>query len=450
MLAAPDEREITRAKYVRNTLETYGRYRPRDAAACGSRPNRGGPVHAINTGDTAWMLASSALVLFMTPGLALFYGGMVRAKNVLSTIMYSVICMGVVTVLWGLVGYTLAFGSDIGGVIGGLDFLGMQHVYGTVSHWAPTVPHAVFLAYQCMFAIIAPALISGAFAERMKFGSWIALIAAWSLLVYAPLAHWVWGGGWLQSLGVIDFAGETVIHLSSAGAALACVIVIGKRIGHGAEEYHPHSLPMTLLGAGILWFGWFGFNGGSALTSGHLAAQAFLNTHFAAAAGMLSWLVLEAWRFGKPTSLGAASGAVAGLVGITPAAGFVGPGAAMIIGVVVGGACFFGVQLKGRFGLDDALDVLGIHGVGGVLGLLLTGLLATVAVNSLGANGLLHGNPRLLLVEAIGIVVAAGYSFVVTFVVLKILDATIGLRVSGDEEAAGLDVTEHAEAGYVL
>lgn len=405
---------------------------------------------AVNTGDTAWMLASAALVLFMTPGLALFYGGMGRAKNVLSTIMYSVICMGIVSVLWGLLGYTLAFGSDIGGVIGGFDFVGMQNIYGTVSELAPTVPHPIFLAYQAMFAIIAPALITGAFAERMKFGAWVALVSAWSLLVYSPLAHWVWGGGWLQQLGVIDFAGETVIHLSSAGAALACVIVIGKRLGHGAEDYHPHNLPMTLLGAGILWFGWFGFNGGSALASGHLATQAFLNTHFAAATGMLAWLLLEKWRFGKSTSLGAASGAVGGLVGITPAAGFVGPLSAMVIGLVVGGACFYGVQLKGKFGLDDALDVLGIHGVGGVFGMLLTGLLATVAVNSAGANGLLHGNPKLLLVEALGIVVAVGYSFIVTFIVLKVIDATMGLRVTPEAEAVGLDISEHAEKGYVF
>jgi ammonium transporter, Amt family len=405
---------------------------------------------AVNSGDTAWMLAASALVLFMTPGLALFYGGMGRSKNVLSTIMYSVISMGVVSLLWGLVGYTLAFGRDIGGVIGGFDFLGMQHVYGTTSQWAPTVPQPVFAAYQCMFAIIAPALITGAFAERMKFGAWVALAAVWSLLVYAPLAHWVWGGGWLQHLGVIDFAGETVIHLSSAGAALACVLAIGKRTGHGAEVYHPHNLPMTLLGAGILWFGWFGFNGGSALSSGHLAADAFLNTHFAAAAGMLSWLVFEAVRFGKPTSLGAASGAVAGLVGITPAAGFVGPISAMVIGIVVGGACFFGVQLKSRLGLDDALDVLGIHGGGGVFGMLLTGVFASLAINSAGANGLLQGNPKLLLAEMLGIVVALGYSFVITFGALKLIDATIGLRVTPEEEAAGLDVTEHAETAYIL
>jgi Amt family ammonium transporter len=411
-------------------------------------------VPKIDPGDTAWLLTSAALVLFMTPGLALFYGGMVRAKNVLSTIMYSVICMGVVSVVWGLVGYSLAFGPDINGIIGNLNFAGMAHVYGTVSQWAQSVPHPVFVAYQLMFAIIAPALISGAFAERMKFGPWVILIAVWSLLVYSPLAHWVWGGGFLQKLGVIDFAGETVIHLTSAAAALACVLVIGKRKGHGAEEYHPHNLPMTLLGAGILWFGWFGFNAGAAIAtnpaSSQVAAQAFLNTHFAAACGMLGWLVLEAWRFGKPTSLGAASGAVAGLVGITPAAGFVGPLAAMVIGLVVGGACFFGVQLKGKLGLDDALDVLGVHGVGGICGMILTGVFANAALNPAGANGLLHGNPRLLLVEIVGILVAIAWSFTITFVTLKVLDATVGLRATPEDEAGGLDVSEHAEKGYIF
>ena len=406
-------------------------------------------MHAVNNGDTSWLLVSSALVLFMTPGLALFYGGMVRAKNVLSTIMYSFICMGVVTILWVLLGYTLAFGHDIGGVIGGLDFAAMRNVYGQVSSYAPTVPAAVFVAYQCMFAIIAPALVSGAFAERMKFSAWLALVAVWTLLVYSPMAHWVWGGGWLQHLGVIDFAGETVIHLTSAGAALACVLVIGKRIGHGAEEYHPHNLPMTLMGAGILWFGWFGFNAGSALSSGQLAATAFLNTHLAAAAGMISWLLFENWRLGKPTTLGAASGAVAGLVGITPAAGFVGPLAALTIGFVVGGVGFAGVSLKTRLGYDDALDVLGVHGFGGVTGLVLTGLLATVAVNSAGANGLLHGNPKLLFAELVGIVASAGWSFVVTFGALKLIDATIGLRVTADAELVGLDLAQHSEKAYI-
>jgi ammonium transporter, Amt family len=406
-------------------------------------------MHAVNAGDTGWMLISSALVLFMTPGLALFYGGMVRAKNVLSTIMYSFICMGVVTILWAMLGYTLAFGHDIWGLIGGLDFAAMRGVYGQVNPLAPTIPAAVFVAYQCMFAIIAPALISGAFAERMKFSAWVALIAVWTLLVYAPMAHWVWGGGWLQHLGLIDFAGETVIHLTSAGAALACVLVIGKRIGHGAEEYHPHNLPMTLMGAGILWFGWFGFNAGSALSSGQLAGTAFFNTHLAAAAGMIAWLLVENWRLGRPTTLGAASGAVAGLVCITPAAGYVGPLAAIVIGLVGGCVCFAGVSLKTRFGYDDALDVLGVHGFGGVTGLVLTGLFATLAINSAGANGLLHGNPKQLLIEIVGIIASAGWSFIITFGALKLIEATIGLRVSPEAEFTGLDLTEHSERGYV-
>jgi len=403
----------------------------------------------VNPGDTSWLLASAALVLFMTPGLALFYGGMVRSKNVLSTIMYSVIAMGVVTILWALLGYTLAFGPDVGGVIGRLDFAGLRNVFGAVTPYAPTVPMPAFVAYQCMFAIISPALISGAFAERMTFRAWVLMLAVWSLAVYAPMAHWVWGGGWLQQLGVIDFAGETVIHLTSAGAALACVLVIGKRRGHGAEEYHPHNLPMTLLGAGILWFGWFGFNGGSALASNGIAANAFLATHLAAAAGMLSWLVVEAWHAGKPTTLGAASGAVAGLVGITPAAGFVGPGAAIAIGLVVGAACYFGVSMKSKLGYDDALDVLGIHGVGGVSGMILTGVFATVAVNAAGKNGLLAGNPALLGSELVGVVAAFGYSFLVTFVVLKVIEKTVGLRAEPDAELSGLDLSEHAETAYI-
>ncbi len=396
------------------------------------------------------MITSAALVLFMTPGLALFYGGMVRGKNVLSTIMYSLIAMGVVTVLWAMLGYTIAFGHDIGGVVGGLDFAGMRDVLGHVSPYAPTIPAPVFVGYECMFAIIAPALISGAFAERMSFRAWVLLLVGWTLLVYAPLAHWVWGGGWLQHLGVLDFAGETVIHLSSAAAAAACVLVIGKRRGHGAEEYHPHNLPMTLLGAGILWFGWFGFNAGSALASNDIAGNAFLTTHFAAAAGMLAWLAFEVWHTGKPTSLGAASGAVAGLVGITPAAGFVGLLPALLIGAVVGGGCYWGVQLKNRFRYDDALDVLGVHGVGGILGMLLVGLFASTAINKTAANGLLFGNPRQLLVQVLAIVVAVAWSFGLTWVMLKLIDVTVGVRVSAEAEDMGLDLSEHAETGYTF
>lgn len=402
----------------------------------------------INAGDTAWLLASAALVLFMTPGLAMFYGGLVRSKNVLSVMIGSFFCMGLVSVLWALLGYTLAFGHDVGGVVGGLDFVGLRGVFNSVSSWAPTVPAPAFVAYQMMFAIIAPALITGAFAERLKFKAWVLLLAGWSLLVYAPLAHWVWGGGWLQRLGVLDFAGETVIHLSSAAAAAACVIVVGKRRGFGSEAYHPHNLPMTLTGAGILWFGWCGFNGGSALSSGQVAAGAVLCTCLAAAAGMLAWLVVEGWHAGRPTTLGAASGAVAGLVGITPSAGYVGPLAALAIGAAVSIVCYIAVSAKPRLGYDDALDVLGIHGAGGVTGMVLTGLLASTAINPAATNGLIYGNWRFFLIELLAIAVAVGYSFFVTFGILKTIEATVGVRADSDAEYSGLDVSDHAENAY--
>ncbi|HEY3318294.1 MAG TPA: ammonium transporter [Coriobacteriia bacterium] len=404
----------------------------------------------MNAGDTAWMLASAALVLFMTPGLALFYGGMVRAKNVLSTIMQSFFAMGLVSVLWALVGYTLAFGPDKGGLIGGLQFLGLGGVIGTTHPLAPTVPHSVFAAYQGMFAIITPALITGAFAERMKFKAWVLLLAGWLILVYSPLAHWVWGGGWIGRMGALDFAGGTVVHISSAAAALACVLVLGKRRDHGKAEMQPHNLTLTLLGTGILWFGWFGFNAGSAYAANGLAGSAFLATHLSAAAGMLSWTLFESWHRGKATTLGAASGAVAGLVGITPAAGFVTPLAAIAIGLVVGAACYGGILLKDRFGYDDALDVVGVHGVGGATGAILTGVFAAKAVNAAGSNGLLYGNPALLVPQLIGVAATIAFSFTVTFVLLKAIDALVGLRVDEEAEFVGLDLTEHAETGYIL
>jgi Amt family ammonium transporter len=404
----------------------------------------------LDTGDTAWMLVSAALVLFMTPGLALFYGGMVRAKNVLSTIMQSFFAMGLVTILWALVGYSLSFGGDHAGVIGGLEFLGLNGVLGSANALAPTVPHSVFAMYQGMFAIITPALITGAFAERMRFRAYVVLLAAWSLLVYAPLAHWVWGGGWIGKLGALDFAGGTVVHISSAAAALACAIVLGQRLDHGKPELQPHNLTLTLLGAGILWFGWFGFNAGSAYGANGLAGSAFLATHLSAAAGMLSWTLAETWHRGKATTLGAASGAVAGLVGITPAAGFVSPAAAIVIGLVVGAACYGGIMLKERFHFDDALDVVGVHGVGGTTGALLTGVFAWKAVNAAGNNGLLHGNPALLGPQVVGVLATIAYSFVVTWVLLKIIDKLVGLRVEPEDETTGLDLSEHAEAGYIL
>ena len=405
---------------------------------------------AIDTGSTAWMLVSAALVLFMTPGLALFYAGMVRRKNVLSSTMHSFFAMGLVSVIWALIGYTLSFGGDVGGVIGNLDFLGLKGVVGAVTGTGTSaIPTSVFAMYQGMFAIITVGLITGAIAERMKFKAYVIFATLWAILVYSPLAHWVWGGGWLAKLGALDFAGGTVVHISSAAAALACAIVLGKRHGYGTEELRPHNIPMSALGAGILWFGWFGFNAGSALASGHLAGSAFLATHLSAAAGLLAWNLAEVFTGHKPTVLGAASGAVAGLVGITPAAGFVEPLPAIAIGLIVGAACFFGLRLKSRFGFDDALDVVGVHGVGGTLGALLTGVFATVTVNAAGANGFLYGGGLALLgKQAVGVLATIAFSFTVSFIILRLLDATMGVRVDEETENAGLDIAEHAESGY--
>jgi Amt family ammonium transporter len=405
---------------------------------------------AIDTGSTAWMLVSAAMVLFMTPGLALFYAGMVRAKNVLSSTMHSLFAMGLVSVIWAVIGYTLAFGHDASGVIGGLQHLGLAGVLGSVTGTgASAIPTSVFAMYQGMFAIITVGLITGAVAERMKFKAFVIFATLWSLLVYSPLAHWVWSGGWLQKLGALDFAGGTVVHIASAAAALAAALVLGKRKGYGTEELRPHNIPMSVLGAGILWFGWFGFNAGSALGSGQLAGSAFMATNLSAAAGMLAWTLAEVLTGHKPTVLGAASGAVAGLVGITPAAGFVGPMPALAIGAIVGVLCYFGLRLKSRFGFDDALDVVGVHGVGGTTGAILTGVFASLAVNSAGANGLLFGGGFALLgKQLVGVVATIAFSFIVSFIILKLLDSTMGIRVDADVEAAGLDVSEHSETGY--
>ena len=406
----------------------------------------------IDTGDTTWILVSTALVMLMTPGLALFYGGMVRQKNVLGTIMQSFVALGVVTVQWILIGYSLAFGPDIKGLIGGLQWAGLQGVGLTPNpDYAATVPHQAFMMFQMMFAIITPALISGAFAERFKFSTYLVFVLLWSTLVYAPLAHWVWGvGGWLRSLGALDFAGGLVVHISSGVSALAAAIIIGKRKGHGHEHMPPHNLTMTLLGATLLWFGWFGFNGGSALASGALATSAFLTTHIAAATATLSWIFVE-WKLrGKPTLLGAASGAVAGLVAITPASGFVGPLAALFIGLCAGALCYFGVNIKNYFGFDDSLDAVGVHGVGGIFGALATGLFASTAINAAGADGAFFGNPSLLLVQLLSVVVAVVYAFSVTWVILKVLDRTMGVRVPIEEEVEGLDLSQHGESGYIF
>jgi Amt family ammonium transporter len=407
---------------------------------------------AIDTGSTAWMLVSAAMVLFMTPGLALFYAGMVRGKNVLSSTMHSLFAMGLVSVIWAIAGYTLAFGKDVGGVVGGLQHLGLAGVLGSVTGTGSSaIPTSVFAMYQGMFAVITVGLISGAIAERMKFKAYVAFAGLWAVLVYAPLAHWVWGGGWLMKLGALDFAGGTVVHIASAAAALACALALGKRRGHGTEELRPHNIPMSVLGAGILWFGWFGFNAGSALGSGQLAGSAFMATNLSAAAGLLAWTLAEVFTGHKPTVLGAASGAVAGLVGITPAAGFVGPMSALAIGAIVGVLCYFGLRLKSRFGFDDALDVVGVHGVGGTAGAILTGVFASISVNAAGANGLLFGGGFTLLgKQIVGVVATIVFSFTVSFIILKLLDATMGLRVNEDAEVAGLDISEHAETGYEL
>jgi Amt family ammonium transporter len=408
------------------------------------------PPPKVDTGDTSWLLISTALVMLMTPGLALFYGGMVRTKNVLGTIMQSFIALGVITLQWIVYGYSLAFGPDIGHVIGNLKWAGLNGVgLDPFPGYAATVPHQAFMIFQMMFAVITPALIAGAFAERFKFKTYLVFLILWATFVYDPLAHWVWGiGGWIKNLGGLDFAGGLVVHISAGVAALAAALIVGKRKGYGDEVMSPHNMTMTLLGAGILWFGWFGFNGGSAIASGSLATSAFVATQIAAATAALSWMIVE-WAYkGNPTVLGAASGAVAGLATITPASGFVGPLAAIIIGLVAGALCYYAVNLKTKFGYDDSLDVVGVHGVGSTWGVLATGLFASKAINAAGNNGLFFGNPSLLGIQALSIVSVWIYSFAMTFVILKVLDWTMGLRVSEDHEISGLDISQHGEAGY--
>lgn len=404
----------------------------------------------INTGDTAFMLISAALVMFMTPGLALFYGGMVRAKNILGTIMQSFFSIALISIIWMLIGYTLAFGPDKAGLIGGLDWIGLRGV-GQLPNpvYGATIPALVFMIYQGMFAVITPALISGAFAERMKFSAYAVFIATWSVIVYSPIAHWVWGsGGWLRELGVLDFAGGTVVHISAGIAALAGALVIGKRKGLGTPSLQPHNLAMVFLGTAILWFGWFGFNAGSAIASGGLAASAFVVTHIAACTGVLGWMLVERLATGKATMLGAASGAIAGLGTITPASGFVSPTSALIIGFIAGVVCYYAVSMKWRFGYDDSLDVVGVHCVGGTIGTLAAGLLAQKAVNAAGSNGLLFGNPKQFAIQAIAVAVTLIYSFTLSYLILKVIDVTIGLRVTDEEEEEGLDLSQHGEAGY--
>ncbi len=395
----------------------------------------------INAGDTAWVMISTALVMLMTPGLAFFYSGMVRKRNFLSTMMQSFFMLCLISIQWVLVGYTLAFGPDIGGLIGGFDFLGLV---GVGMEARGTIPHIIFMLFQGMFAVITVALITGAFAERIKFSAFVIFALVWTTLVYDPLCHWVWGGGWLGGDGALDFAGGTVVHISAGVSALVFAIVIGKRKGYPHDSMPPHNLGWTLLGTGLLWFGWFGFNAGSALAADGIAALAFVTTNTAAAAGGLAWVLVEWIHNGKPTALGAASGAVAGLVAITPGAGFVEPMWAMVMGFGGGVFCYLGVSwLKPKLGYDDTLDVFGIHGIGGIWGAVATGLFATV-----GAKGAFFGNPEQVLIQLKGVAATAILAGVVTYVTIKILSVTTGIRVSREEEAIGLDLSQHGESGY--
>uniref|UniRef100_A0A7C5AMV4 Ammonium transporter n=1 Tax=Desulfobacca acetoxidans TaxID=60893 RepID=A0A7C5AMV4_9BACT len=406
----------------------------------------------MNAANTTFVLFSAALVMLMTPGLALFYGGLVRGKNVLATIMQNFVLLALIGIQWALMGYTLAFGPDVGGVIGSLAWLGLDGVGAEpYKAYSETIPHQAFMIYQAMFAIITPALITGAWAERLKFSSFLVFILLWATLVYDPVAHWVWGdGGFLKNLGALDFAGGTVVHINAGAAALAAALVLGKREGYGKEAFIPHNLPMTILGAGLLWFGWFGFNAGSALAADGLAVSAFTATHLATCAAVLSWCGVEWLVRGKPTTLGAASGAIAGLVAVTPAAGFVGPMSAILIGLGAGALCYLAVLAKVKLGFDDSLDVVGVHGVGGLWGALATGLFACKAVNAQGADGLFFGNPAQLGVQVLAVLVTLVYSFIVSWLLLKLVEALLGLRVAKEDEIAGLDLTEHQEAGYNL
>jgi Amt family ammonium transporter len=409
-------------------------------------------VGNIDTGDTAWMLVSTALVMLMTPGLAFFYGGLVRRKNVLSIMMQCLILVGVISIQWVLFGYSLAFGPDHGGIIGGLSWAGLHGVGVTPNpDYAATIPHLLFMLFQMMFAVITPALIVGAFAERMKFSAFLVFSILWATIIYDPMAHWVWGvGGMLRNLGALDFAGGTVVHINAGAAALAAALVIGKRKGY-PDTSPPHNLPFAILGAALLWFGWFGFNAGSALSSGGLAVSAFASTHLAAGTAAVAWAALDWIRTRRATALGTISGAVAGLVAITPASGYVTPLGALAIGALAGLVCYASVMfMKGKLGYDDSLDAFGVHGIGGMLGALCTGLWATVAINPAGANGVFHGGGRLLLYQFIAVVGAFAYSFILSFGLLKLIDKTIGLRVSAEHEGIGLDLTQHSESAYTV
>jgi Amt family ammonium transporter len=386
----------------------------------------------------------------MTPGLALFYGGMVRSKNVLGTILQSFIMISLISLEWVYLGYSMSFGPDIGGFIGDLSWFALSGVStAPSSDYATTIPHVVFMIFQCMFAIITPALITGAFAERVRFAPFLVFSLAWAILVYNPVCHWIWGvGGWLGARGVLDFAGGLVVHLTCGMAALAAVLVIGPRKNYGRANFMPHNLTMTLLGTGLLWFGWFGFNGGSALAADEVAATAFVATHLGGMAGMAMWTAMEWWRDGKPTTLGAASGAIAGLATITPAAGFVGPNSAIIIGLLAGLLCYLAVSYKNKVGFDDSLDVVGIHGLGGLTGTICLGVFASKAVNPAGADGLLAGNAAFLGTQVFGVLVVGFYAFIVSWILCKLVDKFMGLRLANDYETIGLDQAEHSETAY--
>ncbi|HOH57902.1 MAG TPA: ammonium transporter [Smithellaceae bacterium] len=408
----------------------------------------------MNSGDTAWVLTASALVLLMTiPGLAFFYGGLVRRKNVLSILMQCFIIVCVISLQWVLFGYSLAFGPDFHGIIGTLEWAGLAGVGAAPnSNYAATIPHSAFMIFQAMFAVITPALIIGAYAERVKFPAFLLFTLLWATFVYDPLAHWVWGaGGWLKSLGGLDFAGGIVVHVSSGISALVLALLLGKRIGYNHKPIRPHNLPFTVLGAALLWFGWFGFNAGSALAADGLAATAFVNTNTATAAAGLAWALIE-WRHnGSPTILGAATGAVAGLVAITPACGFVNPMNAMLIGIIVAFVCYVAVAvMKGKLGYDDSLDAFGVHGVGGTVGTLLTGIFAQKAINPAGADGLLFGNLHTFGIQCLMLVVTVVFAAIMTFIIFKIVDAAIGMRVEEKNEIIGLDLTQQSEAAYTV
>jgi ammonium transporter, Amt family len=412
----------------------------------------------IDTGDTAWVLMSIALVMLMTPGLALFYGGLVRRKNVLSTIMHSVFILALVSVTWVLIGFTLAFGKDVpftipfvninvSGVIGGLDFVGLRGIGKDPLSYAPTIPGSAFMAFQMMFAIITPALITGAFAERKKFKAFVLFSLLWTILVYSPIAHWVWGeGGWLRNLGALDYAGGTVVHISSGVAALVAALVLGPRVRRESERFEPHDVRLAVIGAGLLWFGWFGFNGGSALGANAAAANAIVVTNTAAGMAALTWVTVSWLHKGTPSVVGAISGGVAGLVAITPASGFVDASAAIVIGLAAGAACYGAILLREHLKIDDALDVWAVHGVGGTLGALLTGVFAVAAVG--GAAGLIDGNGGQIGKQVVAVGATWVYSGIFTFVILKVVDRFVGLRVEESEEEAGLDSSQHGEVAW--